>query len=75
MCDVLVGADGIKSSIRAQMYTEAAAERSEPALLRHIQPSWTGAIAYRALVDVNQIPRAADGGPHRAVKDPIMVRI
>ncbi|CAA7261657.1 unnamed protein product [Cyclocybe aegerita] len=48
-CDLLIGAEGIKSGVRAQMYREAAMARGDLGLLDHISPVWTGTIAYRGL--------------------------
>lgn len=72
-CDVLVGADGIKSSIRAQLYSAAAKVHEDPSLLRYIHPVWTGTIAYRGLIPVQDIPRGKDGSVHRTVVAPMMV--
>ncbi|KIM45203.1 hypothetical protein M413DRAFT_441883 [Hebeloma cylindrosporum] len=71
-CDVLVGADGIKSSIRAQLYSAAAKMHEDPSLLRYIHPVWTGTIAYRGLIPVQDIPRGKDGSVHRTVVAPMM---
>jgi len=72
-CDVLVGADGIKSSVRAQLYSAAAKRYEDPSLLRYIYPVWTGTIAYRGLIRVQDIPRGKDGSTHRTVVAPMMV--
>lgn len=57
-CDVLIGADGIRSAVRAQIMREAAElARAKPELEdytpyhRHILPRYSGTIAYRALVN------------------------
>ncbi|KAF4621078.1 hypothetical protein D9613_000381 [Agrocybe pediades] len=72
ICDVLVGADGIKSCIRTQMYERAARLKHDSGLLGYIHPIWTGTMAYRGLIDVNVIPKGKDGTLHRAIRDPIM---
>lgn len=53
-CDLLVGADGIKSVVRKGMY-EALAQvetniEAAERLRQHIEPQWTGQVAYRGLV-------------------------
>ncbi|KAF9482106.1 FAD/NAD-P-binding domain-containing protein [Pholiota conissans] len=72
ICDVLIGADGIKSTIRAQMYREAADTAHDQSLMRYIEPVWTGTMAYRGLVRVQDIPRNKDGSPHRTIGVPMM---
>ncbi|KAI5123693.1 hypothetical protein M0805_001721 [Coniferiporia weirii] len=70
-CDVLIGCDGVKSVIRKYVY-EALAEEKGPEVLSFIEPVWTGTIAYRGLIPADQFSPSKDGGPHRALKDPIM---
>ncbi|KAF8200714.1 FAD/NAD-binding domain-containing protein [Pholiota molesta] len=72
LCDVLIGADGIKSTIRAQMYHEAADASNDQTLLRYIEPVWTGTTAYRGLIRVQDIPRNKDGSLHRTTQAPMM---
>ncbi|KAI8984951.1 FAD/NAD(P)-binding domain-containing protein [Trametes punicea] len=57
-CDVLAGADGIKSTVRANLYTQfadaaQAAGRDDEARLftSCIAPFFTGTVAYRALIE------------------------
>ncbi|KAF8160844.1 FAD/NAD-P-binding domain-containing protein, partial [Crassisporium funariophilum] len=71
-CDVLVGADGIKSCIRAQMYREMAEKEGDPRLLHYIDPIWTGTMAYRGLIRAEDIPRSKDGLLHRTIQTPMM---
>uniref|UniRef100_A0A8H8CP50 FAD-binding domain-containing protein n=1 Tax=Psilocybe cubensis TaxID=181762 RepID=A0A8H8CP50_PSICU len=71
-CDVLVGADGIKSTIRSQMFREAAEASQDANLFRFTSPVWTGTIAYRGLIRAQDIPLTKDGLPHRTIKDPMM---
>ena len=61
-CDLLVGSDGIRSTIRRQMYThlmEEAALNGEVEKARELQhmvePVWSGSVAYRGLVPVSTL--------------------
>ncbi|KZP19639.1 FAD/NAD(P)-binding domain-containing protein [Athelia psychrophila] len=65
-CDVLVGADGIKSTVRAIMYSNLAKEgkvtqeeASEP------NPVWSGTVAYRGLISKERLEAKIPG--HRAL--------
>lgn len=56
-CDVLVGADGIKSAVRSLLLHEQAEvavagghQEEANVLLDSIAPTWTGTVAYRFLV-------------------------
>ncbi|KJA20765.1 hypothetical protein HYPSUDRAFT_141882 [Hypholoma sublateritium FD-334 SS-4] len=71
-CDVLIGADGIKSTVRAQMYAEAAEAAGDFTLMRHVEPVWTGTMAYRGLIRAQDVPRNEDGMAHRAFAAPMM---
>ncbi|KAJ7497508.1 FAD/NAD-P-binding domain-containing protein [Mycena latifolia] len=71
MCDLLVGCDGIKSVVRAQMLRAKAAEDAQPSLLGLIEPKWTGTIAYRGLIPSTELP-SVDGAIHRTLTSPMM---
>ncbi|TFK44427.1 FAD/NAD-P-binding domain-containing protein [Crucibulum laeve] len=71
-CDVLVGCDGIKSTVRAQLFRTKAQKEQLPELLRYIDPVWSGTIAYRGLIPVGNIPNHADGSLHTTIHSPMM---
>lgn len=54
-CDVLIAADGIKSAVRAQMLRAAAETDNNPTLHRLIHPRWSGSVAYRSLIDADEV--------------------
>ena len=61
-CDVLVGADGVKSAVRKAMFThlsekEEDAQRSN-ALLKHVDPTWCGLVMYRGLISTEELKAA-----------------
>lgn len=70
-CDVLVGCDGINSTIRRRMFEDKAAAGHQE-LLKHIKPRWSGWVAYRALVPSEKLTDA-DGGKHTALLKPMIV--
>ncbi|KAJ7772572.1 FAD/NAD-P-binding domain-containing protein [Mycena maculata] len=70
-CDVLVGCDGIKSVVRAELLRSKAAEDARPELLKLIEPKWTGTIAYRGLVPSTEIP-SRNGAKHDTLATPMM---
>lgn len=72
-CDILVGCDGIKSLIRAEMLTAKAKQDRRPDLLDYIEPIWSGTIAYRGLIPIEDLSRGEDKPPHRAIDIPMMV--
>ncbi|KAJ6481082.1 hypothetical protein C8R45DRAFT_320629 [Mycena sanguinolenta] len=69
-CDVLVGADGLKSATRRALLTERAnwmqaRGRWQDAadIASCIDPVWCGTIAYRALIPAEQLRAVAPGHP------------
>lgn len=61
-CDVLVGADGIKSAVRNTFLRELAYRAigngkldEARTLLAAASPSWTGTVAYRAVIPAARI--------------------
>ncbi|KAJ7163621.1 FAD/NAD-P-binding domain-containing protein [Mycena crocata] len=71
VCDLLIGCDGIKSVVRAQMLRAKAAEEARPGLLALIEPKWTGTVAYRGLIPSTDLP-GVDGAMHRTLESPMM---
>ncbi|KAJ7581783.1 FAD/NAD-P-binding domain-containing protein, partial [Mycena floridula] len=74
-CDILIGADGIKSATRYGMFAEKAALETDEATKEHILksaiPRWTGMVAYRGLLSASEA-EASLGQPHRCVEDRVM---
>ena len=75
LCDVLIGADGIKSAVRADMMQEMAVNAeskgraAETAALRDcIHPEFSGAVAYRVIIPAERL--AAVAPRHRALSAP-----
>ena len=71
LCDLLVGCDGIKSTVRSCMLQNlAAGGRTE--MLECVEPVFSGTVAYRGLIPIR---RLSEGGKvHRTVETPMMVR-
>ncbi|KAI0329968.1 FAD/NAD-P-binding domain-containing protein [Cubamyces sp. BRFM 1775] len=71
VCDLLVGADGIKSGVRGAMYThlaeraKARGEEDKALLLKSCIPaSFTGSVIYRGLIKLNANEQT-DGALHK----------
>lgn len=72
-CDLLVGCDGIKSTVRKEMYEQAWRNGSEiPNILSYDEPIWSGSVTYRALVPA-QLLKEEDGTSHRILSRPMIV--
>lgn len=71
-CDVLVGADGIKSAVRHTLFSNLAKEGkiSEEEATR-TNPIWSGTVAYRALIPKEVLEAKAPG--HRALTEDMLV--
>ena len=65
-CDLLVGAEGIKSTVRRIFLANRPGKES-------IEPIWTGSYAYRGLIPRDALLKTMPG--HRATRVPIMVGI
>ncbi|KAJ3565484.1 hypothetical protein NP233_g7603 [Leucocoprinus birnbaumii] len=64
-CDILVGADGIKSTIRQLFISRL----PNPEIFKKcLEPIWTGTVAYRGLVDKEELRKVSPD--HRALDHP-----
>ncbi|KZP08336.1 FAD/NAD(P)-binding domain-containing protein [Athelia psychrophila] len=70
-CDVLLGADGIKSTVRATLVSNIAKEGkiTEEEAARP-NPVWSGTVAYRGLIPKARLEARAPG--HRALTDDLL---
>ncbi|GJE95299.1 FAD/NAD(P)-binding domain-containing protein [Phanerochaete sordida] len=72
-CDLLVGADGIKSAVRTVMYEglamRADTDDAKDGFLKNVTPTWTGQYVYRGLIRTEDLAKAAPG--HRALTEPV----
>ena len=78
-CDVLVGADGLKSAVRRSLLGEKASRAqsqnnwSEAAdITALIEPVWSGTNAYRALIPADRLRSRQSN--HRALTQPMKVK-
>lgn len=78
MCDVLIGADGVKSSVRSAVVKELAAVaqaegRADDAqrVLAAGAPKWSGTVAYRAVIPSDTLRRHAP--QHQVLERPMLV--
>ncbi|KAI0062891.1 FAD/NAD(P)-binding domain-containing protein [Artomyces pyxidatus] len=69
-CDVLIGCDGIKSTVRGIMFKHLAQLRHDPQLLDYIEPVWSGTVAYRGLIPVSNL--SSNGRSHHTLHSPMM---
>ncbi|KAI0358146.1 FAD/NAD(P)-binding domain-containing protein [Trametes cingulata] len=76
-CDVLVGADGVKSAARRTMVEElatAAKVNGRPDHVRKLQdaapPKWSGTLAYRATIPANKLRSLLPD--HRVLENPMV---
>lgn len=66
-CDILVGVDGIRSTLR-RCFLEKQGHARSPSC----DPYWSGAYAYRGLIPVGDLEKEFPG--HNACKEAMMVR-
>ncbi|KJA13325.1 hypothetical protein HYPSUDRAFT_49909, partial [Hypholoma sublateritium FD-334 SS-4] len=69
-CDLLVGADGIRSTVRRKFLEKHAVAVPLPDGLQLGDPVWSGTYAYRGLVPFNKLAARFPG--HRAITTPMM---
>lgn len=74
-CDVLIGADGVKSAVRRSMFTQLAEKEADAvkanAYLKCVEATWTGMVAYRSLVASEDLE--AEYPNHCSLRSPIYV--
>jgi hypothetical protein len=77
-CDILIGADGLKSAVRKTMFQEAATwaesqhRNTEAAELRNLsEPRFSGAFCYRALIPAVRLSSISP--QHRIFSSPVQV--
>lgn len=80
VCDVLLGADGIRSSVRSSMLRELAAKaqaagRAQEAQqhLAGIDARWSGASMFRTTFSADALRQQLPG--HRVLREPVVVRL
>lgn len=60
-CDVLVGADGVKSAVRKGLFESLAGREEDPAksafYKRCVDPRWSGLVMYRALIPTEALKK------------------
>jgi salicylate hydroxylase len=78
-CDVLIGADGLKSATRRTMFEDMALEAEVNgdlalaiALRRHIRAKYSGATVYRTIIPRERL--TAISSEHRVLSRPMQVR-
>ena len=70
-CDLLIGADGLRSHVRRDMLGALATRTGDERYLDSIQPVFTGTYVYRGLVDADDLAKRHPG--HQALRTPIQV--
>ncbi|KAG2362340.1 hypothetical protein BDR07DRAFT_1451204 [Suillus spraguei] len=54
--DVLIGADGVHSSVRKTLFESLGRDAVDPSMIRHYtDPSWTGTLVYRTVVPAEKL--------------------
>jgi salicylate hydroxylase len=86
-CNLLIGSDGIKSAVRKTMLIDKSKAAASQGRLKEaeeylnlIEPTWTGIVAYRALIPTERLQAYKDAHPELNIRipqtksTPIMVR-
>lgn len=76
-CDVLIGADGIKSVVRTTLFGRRSEKEGDPQksenYKQYVEASWTGITVYRALVSRDALE--AESPDHVALLSPTYVSV
>lgn len=73
-CDVLIGADGLKSPVRIMMLSNLAKEgKISQDVAAEQNPVWSGTVAYRSLISKERLKAKAPG--HRVLTRPAIVSV
>ncbi|KAG5731013.1 Salicylate hydroxylase [Termitomyces sp. T112] len=76
-CDILIGADGIRSAVRRSMLIQQAKKETalgriteSEELINNIEPVWTGILAYRALIPTERLQAYREAHPEMKIRVP-----
>ena len=76
-CDLLVGADGVRSTVRAVLFEDLAEAAQEEAIAEkcraYVDAKWAGLVGYRALVPTDALK--AEHPDHIALEKPVFVGV
>jgi salicylate hydroxylase len=77
VCDILIGADGIKSAVRRSLLIEKSKQAAKAGrlaeaeeFLHRINPIWTGVMAYQARVSTEKLRAYRDAHPDQKIRIP-----
>ena len=69
MCDLLIGADGIKSIVRKKFVADH--HSTESGQVPNADPMWSGTFAYRSVIESKLIAKQKPN--HRVLTTPVIV--